>query len=148
MRIVPHLPIIVLAAFAIACRETNGPIPVPSAYVARAVHGLPLPAPIIQGEDYQMIMVADTLRLFPLGVAWRSLTYQQKQGSVLSPVQVSRWQNEFAIRGDSIFILQYCPPNALCTAPPRGIFSDDRRTLTLGVWGTEPLVRYTLVEPD
>ena len=59
------------------CQDPTAPLVVPSSYVARTVEGMSLPATFVHGGATDVALVADTIRLYPLGVAERISIYRR-----------------------------------------------------------------------
>jgi hypothetical protein len=120
---------------------------VPSSYVARSVEGTPLPATFLHGDATDIALLADTIHLYPLGVAQRISLHRRTTIGAPTTVDTTRAHESYSVRGDSLVFHRYCPPNANCVGAPAGIFSADRRTLLLRMWPSGPLARYDRVRP-
>ena len=130
---------------ATACEDLTGPPAAASTYVARTVNGAPLPAPLVQDASYENVLLADTLRLFSFGIAARVSIHRRTAAGGPSTTDTSRSQDQYTVRGDSIRFHQSCPPNAICAAPPEGVFAAEGRQLILRMWGFGPVVVYERV---
>lgn len=116
-------------------------------YVARAVDDAPLPAPIIQHESYEMILLADTLRFSTSDIAHRVTVHRDTPAGGPSRVNTTRLAERYVIHGDSLRFLRYCPPDAICAGPPTGTFSPDRQHLILQLWYSGPVVAFERIRP-
>jgi hypothetical protein len=143
-RCLPTLYVLLLAS---GCDEPTAPLLVPSTYVARTVNGASVPAPLIDYGTGQVVLLADTLHLYPLGASQRISIYRHLTSGAPATVDTSRTHESYEVHGDSLRFYRYCPPNANCVGPPEGIFSADRRTLLLRMWPSGPLVLYDRVTP-
>ena len=135
--------------FATGCYEQTGPVPLPSTFVVRTVNGSALPVPVMSHEELEIVVLADTLRFYPLGIAHRISIYRNTRigVSTITTIDTSRVQESYEVRGDSLRFIRYCPPNANCVGPPEGILSADRRQLVLRLWPSGPVASYDRVMP-
>jgi hypothetical protein len=140
------LPLVCAVILTTACQNPSAPLVVPSSYVARSVEGTPLPATFIHGGMTDVALLADTIHLYPLGVAERISIYRRTAIGYPVTIDTTRSQESYTVRGDSLLFHRDCPPNANCVAPPAGIFSADRRKLLLELW-PGPLALYDRVSP-
>ena len=127
---------------AAACDGPTRPSVGDGVYVARAVGDAALPAPSIQHETYESILLADTLRFSVLGIAARVSVHRLTPAGEPARIDTTRYAERFVVRGDSLRFVRYCAPNALCTGAPAGIFSTDRRHLLLNLWPEGPVVTF------
>jgi hypothetical protein len=131
---------------ATGCHNPSAPVVVPSSYVARTIEGRSLPVTLQHGGATDVALLADTLHLYPLGVAERISLYRLTRFGGAVTVDTIRAQESYTIRGDSLRFDRDCPPEA-CVSPPGGIFSSDRRQLLLRLWPFGPTARYDRVSP-
>jgi hypothetical protein len=116
-----------------------------SIYVARTIDGAALPAPLIQHERYEMVLLADTIRLAPFGIGERISIHRDTPSGGPTSIDTTRYTERYVVRGDSLRFYRYCPPDANCVAPPEGAFSADRRWLILRLWAPGQFVEYERV---
>jgi hypothetical protein len=57
---------------ATGCQDPSAPFVVPSSYAMRSVDGASVPATLFHGGATEVALLADTIHLYPLGVAQRS----------------------------------------------------------------------------
>jgi hypothetical protein len=141
------LPISYAMILVTGCHDPSGPLVLPSSYVARTVEGTPLPATFMHGDVTDIALLADTIHLYPLGVAERISIHRHTRIGAPVTVDTSRAHESYSVRGDTLLLHRYCPPDANCVGPPVGIFSRDRRTLLLRMWPSGPRARYDRVSP-
>ena len=142
-----YLPILSAVVLASACDDPSAPLGGLSSYVARSLEGMPLPATLLHGDMSDLALLADTIHLYPHGVAERiSIRRLTTLGAPVA-VDTARTHNAYAVTGDSLHFDEDCPPNAFCIGAPRGSFSDDRRTLQLRMWPDGPAALYERVSP-
>ena len=141
------LAIVCAIVAATACNDPNAPLVVPSSYAARSVEGAAVPATIVHGDMTDVALFADTIHLYPLGVAERVSVYRRTTIGAPAMVDTTRSQESYTVRGDSLLFHFYCPPNANCVGAPAGIFSADRRKLLLRMWPEGPRALYDRVSP-
>ena len=142
-----NLPIMCVIVLATGCHNPSAPLVIPSSYVARSVEGTSVPATVLHGDASEVALVADTIHLHPLGVAERITLYRRTTIGAPVTVDTTRSQESYTVRGDSLLLHRYCPPNANCEGPPTGVFSADRRKLLLRLWPSGPHALYERVSP-
>ena len=113
------LYMLVLAVIAIAaggCRSTGEPIALllRGTFVLRTVNGGPLPADISLQPDYQMTLLADTLRFDGKSLAKMGRT--ERLHFLTSAPEVVHVTFDFRVRivGETIYLDYICPPGADC----------------------------------
>jgi len=138
----PVLYVMMLAVIGAAgCRSSGEPLPLMlrGTFVLRTVNGGPLPADISIQPNYQVILLADTLRFDSRRLARRART-ERLQSSTLAPT-VAHTTADFAVRivGETIYLDFLCPFGAFCTTngPEVGRLVD-ANTLMFG--GSQPYV--------
>lgn len=139
------LPMLCASLLASACHDPSAPRVAPSSYVARSVEGTAVPATFAHGDMTDVALVADTIHFHPLGVADRIGIYRRTTIGAPVSVDTTRSRESYTVRGYSLRIHRYCPPNANCVGASEGIFSRDRRKLLLRMWPEGPLVLYDRV---
>jgi hypothetical protein len=117
------------------CRSSGEPLGLllRGTFVLRTVAGAPLPADVSSQTDYQITLLADTLRFDGQGLAKMGRT-ERVQHSTAAPI-VDHSTADFAVRivGDAIYLDFLCPPGADCfsSGPIVGHLAD-ANTLVLG----------------
>jgi hypothetical protein len=132
------MPLVLTAA----CNDPTGFGPTLSTYVARTVNGALVPAPLLQNANYELLVVADTLRFGLLGQAQWTQVRRTTVAGVAREVEVGRANYTYHLHGDSVRFSFACPPDADCAPPPHGVFSGDRRELTVQLPLSEALIVY------
>jgi hypothetical protein len=129
------------------CDDPTGLAPVLATYVARTVNGAPVPSPLLRNANYEFLVIADTLRFGPFGQAeWTHVRRTTVEG-VAREVEVARIEYSYRVRGDSVLFIFACPPDADCAPPPRGLFSSDRRHLTVHLELPDAVLEYERTTP-
>jgi hypothetical protein len=132
---------------ATACDAPTGLGPAFVTYVARTVNGVPIPAPLRQNANYELLVVADTLRFGLFGRAtWTRVRRTTVEG-IARQVEVARTEYSFHVRGDTLRFSFTCPPDADCAPSPYGVFSADRRQLVMHVQLPEAVLEYDRASP-
>jgi hypothetical protein len=144
----PRAALLLLAAnLAVACDDPTGFSPVLATYVARTVNGAPIPGPLLQNPNYELLVVADTLRFGPFGDAEWTRVRRTTVAGVAQEVEIARTEYSYRIRGDSVLFVVQCPPDADCAPWPRGVFSSDRRHLVVQLELPEAVLEYEQTNP-
>ena|SRR5690349_4570786 len=125
-----------IAAIAVGgCRSSSEPVRLllRGTFVLRTVNGAPLPADVSSQTNYQVTLVADTLRFDGQGLARMGRT-EVVQHSTSAPI-VEHSAANFAVRivRETIYLDFLCPPGADCfsSGPIVGHLAD-ANTLVLG----------------
>ena len=140
-------PALCVTILVTACHDPSAPAVVPSSYVARSIEGTSLPATFSHGDVIDVALVADTIHLFPSGVAERISIYRRTRIGAATTVDTSRSQASYTLRGTLLLFHDTCPINANCLGPPAGMFSLDRGQLLLRMWPDGPRALYDRVNP-
>ena len=143
-----RFPLILCALFfAGGCHDPVAPLVVPSTYVARAVNGAPLPVAAFGDPTNPITLLADTIYLYPLGIAERVSIYRDPARAEPTVGPANRVQHAYEVRGNVLGFRSDCPINANCLGAPEGLLSADRRKLLLRMWPSGPVARYDRVTP-
>ena len=132
---------------AAACNDPTGFGPTLSTYVARMVNGAPVPAPLLENANYELLVIADTLRFGLHGQAEWTQVRRTTVAGVAREVEVGRTEYSYHLRGDSVRFTFACPPDADCAPPPQGVFSADRHRLTVQLPLPEAVMVYERTSP-
>src|ERR687891_728689 len=88
--------------------------PVPFTYVARTVNGAAVPGPLLENANYELLVVADTLRFGLFGEAEWTQVRRTTVGGVAREVEITRTEFSYRVRADSLRFILACPPDADC----------------------------------
>ncbi|HEX5726559.1 MAG TPA: hypothetical protein VFX98_13880 [Longimicrobiaceae bacterium] len=96
------------------------PAEVAGTYVLEAVAGSPLPAVVMENEDFMSTVLADTFRFSGDGTGRQSVRTRLRLHATGVTENISFQQQTFGyrIRGARIEITYVCAPNALCLPGP------------------------------
>jgi hypothetical protein len=131
----------------IACDEPTGLDPVFATYVALTVNGVPIPAPLSKNANYELLVVADTLRFGIFARAEWTRVRRTTVGELAPQVEVARTEYSYHVHGDSLRFSVPCPPDADCAPSPHGLFSADRQRLVVNLQLPEAVLEYERTSP-
>jgi hypothetical protein len=137
----------VAACITAACNDPTGFGAGRSTYVARTVNGAPVPSPLLQNANYELLLIADTIRFGLFGEAEWMQVRRTTVAGVAREVEVTEVEYFYRVRGDSVLFFFACPPDADCLPPPRGVFSSDRRNLVVELEVPNAVLAYERTNP-
>jgi hypothetical protein len=128
----------VLLAVSLACHDSTGPRTISAAFALNNIDGRPLPTYIAPTPGLTPTVVSGLLILDETGQA--VMTENRIEWNGVDATYTVNYAYE--IRGDQITfsMLQPCPPNATCLAPPKGTISFGRLALEIGRLGNQPIL--------
>ena len=129
-----------------ACSDPTGFGPVRFTYVARSVNGAPVPSPLVGNANYELLVLADTLRLGIWGQAEWTHVRRTTVAGAPQAVEVARTHSAYRVRGDSVFFGSACR-DADCAPSPQGVFTADRRTLVVQLQLPDAVLAYERTSP-
>ena len=120
MDLIRKLALVATVAAGIGCHDVTAP-PESTNFVLTKVNGVALPAPYSPIPENPVVVGG---WLFLNGAGRATITEYRREMSGNVVTSMSTWK--YTISGNSIEFdyVQPCPPNALCAAPPSGVFSN------------------------
>jgi hypothetical protein len=144
MNLLRKIAVVATLGVALGCHDTSGPPALPANYMLVSVNGHPLPA-IISPIPEAPTVLDGTLFLDGAGHA----LVREHQRVMIAPGDVTYTTNyTYTIVGGKVQFHIDCPPNALCIAPPVGIFVDGRLLVDMSGGAGSLVYAYQLVMPD
>jgi hypothetical protein len=139
MHLTSRQTFLLLALSVIACRDTNAPT-IDRQYVLNDINGRALPTYFAITPGPTTTIVTGSLALDKNGEAFMLEERQQSDGSITPFISIYNYK----ISGNQIVfsMLQPCPANANCVAPPTGTISPSTGRIALEVarFDTESII--------
>jgi hypothetical protein len=140
MRLTSRKVLFLLAATLMACSATTEPGTLNEDFLLQDINGRLLPTYIAATPGFSPTILMSSLKLDKAGIA----TMTEERTNFDGTQSTYTWQYRYEIDDGEInfSLLQPCPPNALCAAPPHGTMSllAGRLILEVGKVGTSPIV--------
>lgn len=118
---------VLLAVGIVGCSDTNGPSDsLRGSYVLVSVDEQPLPVLLNDYSLTRFYLVGDTLSFNGHGTVAETNVVREDTIAT-GGMQLHRQQGSlgYVLRGDSVYFVFKCPPNALCIQPPVGMVQPD-----------------------
>ena len=150
MHLIRQKVLLLVAASVTACSASTEPRGLDDEFMLRDINGRALPTYIAATPGFSPTILVSSLKLERSGIA----TMTEERTNFDGTQSTYTWQYRYEIDGGDVnfSLLQPCPPNALCAAPPHGTISRlaGRLILEVGRVGDTPIV-YTyerVTSPD
>ena len=138
MHLLSKIAVVATAMTAIGCQDVSGPPSLPATYILGAINGRPLPTALSSFPE-SPIVLAGSLYLDASGNAGVT----ELRSTMLAPGQVTYNTNyTYTISGNTIQFHLDCPLDALCSAPPVGVFKGSHLFLDFSGSGQEIVYDY------
>jgi len=126
MILLRKIAVVGTAAAVLACHDSAGPPGLPAGYMLTTINGRALPTSLAQFPESPVVNWG-SLQLDAAGTA----VITENRLTMIAPGNVTYTTNyTYTIRDGRIVFHFDCPPTAICSSPPVGIFSGSHLFLT------------------
>jgi hypothetical protein len=138
MRLTRWNAFVLLAVSLAACSDSTGPRTVSAEFVLTDIDGRPLPTYIAPTPGLTPTVVSGLLSLTESGEA--VITEHRIEWNGAEVTYIAHYAYEIRDNQIQFLMLQPCPPNANCIAPPKGTITGGHLAVEIGRLDNQPIL--------